>query len=278
MSQPRTRTPPARDLPSRAVARPRRGRLAIVAAIAVGLVGCSTATPAPTPPVRTPANGTTLDVAVPAATAALPLVDQSGRTVTLASLQGTTVVLVDFLSLCQEVCPLTSANVREVSDALDAAHLSGEVRILEATVDPARDTPPRLAAYQKLYGARPNWSFLTGTTADMAALWKSFGVGYQKTSTTATPPPQDWMTGAPLTYDVDHQDVVIVIDSHGHERWLVDGTPRIAAPSSVPTPLQSFLNEDGHRNETAPADPTWTAADVVSAVQYVVTSSSSGRS
>ena len=276
MSQPRTRTPGARDLPSRAVAGRRRGRLAIVAAIAVGLVGCSTAAPAPTPPVRTPANGTTLDVAVPAATAALPLVDQSGRTVTLASLRGTTVVLVDFLTLCQEVCPLTSANVREVSDALDAAHLSGGVRILEVTVDPERDTPQRLTAYQKLYGAKPGWSLLTGTTADIAALWKSFGVGYEKSSTTAAPPPKDWLTGAPLTYDVDHQDVVIIIGPDGHERWLVDGTPKVSGPSAVPSSMQSFLNEDGHRNESAPADPSWAATDVVSAVRFVVTSPSSG--
>jgi cytochrome oxidase Cu insertion factor (SCO1/SenC/PrrC family) len=258
------------------VARPRRGRLVIAAAVVAGLVGCSTAAPSPTPAARTPTNGTTFDVAVPPATAALPLVDQAGRTVTLASLHGTTIVLVDFLSLCQEVCPLTSANVREVSDALDAAHLSGAVRILEATVDPERDTPDRLTAYQKLYGAKANWSFLTGTTSDISALWKSFGVGYETTSTTAAPPPKDWMTGAPLTYDVDHQDVVIIIGPDGHERWLVDGTPKIAAPSSVPSSLQTFLNEDGHGNETAPADPTWTAADVVSAVQYVVTSSSSG--
>ena len=218
------------------------------------------------------------DLPVPAATAALPLVDQAGRTVTLASLRGTTVVLVDFLSLCQEVCPLTSANVRAVSDALDAAHLSGEVRILEATVDPARDTPPRLAAYQKLYGAKPNWSLVTGTSSVVSALWKSFGVGYEKKPTTATPPPKDWLTGSPLTYDVDHQDVVIVIGPDGHERWLVDGTPRVSGPSSVPSTLQTFLNEDGRTNETAPTDPTWTAADVVSAVQYVVSSASAGPS
>jgi protein SCO1/2 len=243
--------------------------LAVVAAVLVGLVGCSAAAPAPTPAAPTPTNGTTLDLAVPAATAALPLVDQAGHAVTLASLRGKTLVLVDFLSLCQEVCPLTSATVRDVSDALDAAHLSGDVRVLEVTVDPERDTPTRLAAYQKLYGAKANWSLLTGTAADIAALWKSFGVGYEKTTTIATPAPRDWLSGASLTYDVAHQDVAIVIDPDGHERWLVDGTPRIAAPSAVPSSLQSFLNEEGHTNETAPADPSWTATDVMSAVQYV---------
>ncbi|HEY5135724.1 MAG TPA: SCO family protein [Candidatus Nanopelagicales bacterium] len=271
-----SRTPPdrARDHHTPRQAAPRQRLLGLVSAVVLGLAGCSAAAPAAAPPVPTPANGTTLDVAVPTATAAIPLVDQAGRTVTLASLHGTTVVLVDFLTLCQEVCPLTSANVREVSDALDATHLSGDVRILETTVDPERDTPQRLAAYQKLYGAKPGWSLLTGTTADIAALWKSFGVGYEKSSTTAAPPPKDWLTGVPLTYDVDHQDVVIVIGPDGHERWLVDGTPKVSDPSAVPSSMQAFLNEDGHHNESAPADPTWTPADVVSAVTYVVKGSS----
>ena len=241
-----------------------------VLTVALSLVACSSATPSATSTVPKPTDGTVFDRAVPESTAAIPLVDQAGRTVTLASLRGKTVVLVDFLSLCQEVCPLTSANVREVSQALDAAHLSGDVQILEATVDPQRDTPQRLAAYQKLFGARDGWSFVTGSATDVAALWKFFGVAYERTPTTATPQPKDWLTGAPLTYDVDHQDVAVVIGPDGHERWLIDGTPKVSGPSAVPAPLQSFLNDDGHANETAPADPTWTPADVVSAVQYVV--------
>jgi len=269
-----------RTTPTGARARPLR-RAAVGAALAAGAVILTACGAGPVAAPRssatpTPTNGTVLDVAVPTGTASLPLVAEDGRTVTLASFVGKTVVLVDFLTLCQEVCPLTSANVREVSDALDAAHLSGGVRILEVTVDPERDTPQRLTAYQKLYGAKPGWSLLTGTTADIAALWKSFGVGYEKSSTTAAPPPKDWLTGAPLTYDVDHQDVVIIIGPDGHERWLVDGTPKVSGPSAVPSSMQAFLNEDGHHNESAPADPSWAATDVVSAVRFVVTSPSSG--
>jgi protein SCO1/2 len=257
---------------------PRRALVVGVVTLALSLVGCSSTAPSTTSAVPKPTDGTVFDLAVPDTTAALPLVDQAGRTVTLASLHGKTVVLVDFLSLCQEVCPLTSANVREVSEALDAAHLSDKVQILEATVDPQRDTATRLSAYQKLFGAKPNWSFITGRPADIATLWKSFGVAYDRTPTTETPAPKDWLTGAPLTYDVDHQDVVVVIDPDGHERWLVDGTPKISSPSSVPSSLQTFLNDDGHANETAPADPSWTAADVVSAVRYVVSTAGSGHS
>ena len=217
----------------------------------------------------TPTSGTAFDVAVPAAVANLPLVDQSGRVVTLASLKGKTVVLADFLTLCQEICPLTSANLRLVDDAVSRAGLSGSVQILEVTVDPGRDSPARLTAYQKLFGARPGWSFVTGTTPQLAALWKQFGVAFERTPEPAGDAPSDWLTGRPLTYDVDHQDVVIVIGPDGHERWLVNGTPHVSTSEAVPPTLQGFLNDDGLANETAPADPSWTPVDVEQAIAFV---------
>jgi hypothetical protein len=72
-----------------------------------------------------------------------------------------------------------------------------------------------------------------------------------------------------LTYDVEHQDIVIVIGPDGHERWLVDGTPRVPGPSSVPAPMQSFLSADGRANMTAAPDPSWTPQDVEAAIAYV---------
>jgi protein SCO1/2 len=251
----------------------RRSRPARPAAVAVvlalALSACAAATHVTPSASATPANGSVLDIAVPAATAALPLVDEAGHRLTLASLAGTTVVLVDFLTLCQEVCPLTSADVRQVSEALATTGAAGPVRILETTVDPERDTTARLAAYQRLFGARPNWSFVTGSSADIAALWKSFGVATERTATTASPAPRDWLTGKPLTYDVDHQDVVIVIGPDGHERWLVNGMPRLPASAAVPAPLESFLNGAGLANQAAPPDPSWTPQDVLAAIAYV---------
>jgi protein SCO1/2 len=217
----------------------------------------------------TPTSGTAFDVAVPSATASLRLTDETGRTVTLASLAGKTVVLADFLTLCQEICPLTSANLAAVAAAVTKAGLSQDVVILETTVDPARDDVAHLAAYRKLFGVQPGWSFLTGSPADIAALWKSFGVATERRSITEHPAPKDWLTGTALTYDIDHQDVVIVLGPDGHERWLINGTPAVREPSVVPSTLQSFLSEDGLANETAPPDPTWTPADIEAAITYV---------
>jgi len=262
-----------RTTPTGARARPLR-RAAVGAALAAGAVILTACGAGPVAAPRssatpTPTNGTVLDVAVPTGTASLPLVAEDGRTVTLASFVGKTVVLVDFLTLCQEICPLTSANMAAVSAAVEKAGLSQDVMILETTVDPWRDDVAHLEAYQKLFGAVPHWSFLTGSPADIAALWKSFGVATERNVITEKPAPKDWYTGAPLTYDIDHQDVVIVIGPDGHERWLVNGTPSISAPSTVPSTLQSFLSADGLANESAPPDPAWTAADVEAAVAFV---------
>jgi protein SCO1 len=257
---------------------PRRRERACAAAVItglwLGLAACAggSAVPSPTASTRpTPSTGTSFNAALPSQVTGIPFIDESGKTVTLASLRGVTVVLADFLTLCQEVCPLTSANLRLVDQGLQRAGLSAKVRILEITVDPQRDTPDRLAAYQKLFGAQPNWSFLTGTPAQVANLWKALGVSYDRTAEPADDPAAiDWLTGKPLTYDVDHQDIVFVVDAAGHERWLVDGTPSVPRSSAVPTTLQRFLNDDGRANESAPPDPAWTSADVLHAVGYVL--------
>jgi cytochrome oxidase Cu insertion factor (SCO1/SenC/PrrC family) len=247
----------------------RSAALAAVVALCATLCACTSHTPTSTAASQTPTTGSVVDVAVPAAVANLDLVDQSGQRVTLASLRGKTVVLADFLSLCQEVCPLTTANLRSVVDAVRRAGMTGDVQVLEVTVDPQRDRPARLKAYQHLFGAEPNWSFATGRASDVAALWKWFGVAYSRTEEPAGPPPRDWLTGRPLTYDVDHQDVVFVLGSDGNERWFVDGMPNSSGSAAPPAPLQTFLNADGRHNQTAPADPSWTAADVEQALSYV---------
>jgi len=198
---------------------------AAVATTLLCATACSSAPSTPTPSASAYA-GTSIDRALPPGVQYLPLVDQNGRRVTLAALKGKTIVLADFLTTCQEVCPLTSAAMQQVAAAIDRAGLTDQVVVLEATVDPERDTPRRLRAYQELFGKSPGWNFLTGTPANLAALWHALGVEYHRTpEPKGQPLPRDWETGRRLHYDVTHQDVVYVIDGNGHERWLAIGSP-----------------------------------------------------
>lgn len=244
----------------------RRGVAVLLATCAL-LPGCSASTP---PSATTAASsGSIVDVAVPARVSHLQLVDQSGHRLTLASLRGKTVVLADFLTLCQEVCPLTTANLRAVDNRVSRAGLTGRVRLLEVTVDPRRDRPPRLRAYQQLFGSEPNWSFATGSPDQVAALWRWFGVAYERTDEPLGARPRDWLTGHPLTYDVEHQDVVFVIGPDGHERWFMDGMADATGVGGPPPKLQDFLNATGRHNLTAPPTPSWTPTDLEQALSSV---------
>ncbi|MDQ1496075.1 MAG: hypothetical protein QOG69_2558, partial [Actinomycetota bacterium] len=64
---------------------------------------------------------------VPPEIAGLSLLDATGAPTTLASLHGKIVVLTDFLTLCQEICPLVSANFSKVQDAVARAGLSNDI-------------------------------------------------------------------------------------------------------------------------------------------------------
>src|SRR5262245_10319567 len=174
---------------------------------------------------RSVAGGTTLDMALPASVAGTRLTDQAGNGFTLRSLRGRVVVLAPLLTLCQETCPMTSANIRRATVAEDHLGTQTPTEFVELTLDPARDTVARLHAYQRLYGHLPHWSLATGRPHAVNALWQALGVSTHKTPTDEKV--RDWMTGSLLKhpYDIEHQDVVFVIDPAGHIRWLTIGRP-----------------------------------------------------
>ncbi len=243
--------------------------LCTVAVAGLVAAGCSAAGPSSgtASALSSPSTGTVLDNPLDAAVRDLPLTDQNGRRVSLGSLAGRTVVLTDFLTTCQEVCPMTSVNIHDAAQAVRAAGLGDSVVFLEITVDPDRDDPARLTAYQNLYGALPSWYLMTAGVAGTPALWKGLGVDYERTPPDS-PPGVDWLTGKPLTYDVTHQDVVFVIDGRGHERWITQGTPSTGG-RQPPASLGTFLNGEGRDNLSAPPQPSWTARDIEAAVSYV---------
>ena len=110
--------------------------------------------------------GTTIHQPVPTALRRLPLTNQRGQRVDLASWPGRTVVLVPFLTLCQDVCPLTTGNLLAVEQSLQVDHAASKVQIVELTVDPGRDTAARLAAYGKL--THSDWQLVTASPAEHA--------------------------------------------------------------------------------------------------------------
>lgn len=90
-----------------------------------------------------------------------PLVDHRGTPVRLLTdVVGDRIAVVSFVfTTCTTVCPLLSGIMARVQEGLGDAD---DVALVSLTVDPARDTPRRLAAYAEKWQAGPRWSFLTG--------------------------------------------------------------------------------------------------------------------
>lgn len=241
----------------------RNGLLVGVAALALVLAGCGAAAPGP----PAPSVGTRDDRALPADVRMLPLVDDHGRATSLAAFHGRIVVISDMMTLCQETCPLDTANVVATARAVTAAGLGDRIEFASITVDPERDTPARLAAYRALFDPPPaDWTVLTGSPDTLNRLWRFLGVYHQKVPETG-PAPKDWLTGGPLTYDVTHSDLVFFVDADGTDRFTLDGAGHVGAGDRLPAALGSFLNAEGRRNLVHPESGTWTvpqALDVLS--------------
>ena len=248
----------------------RAARLAVTAlAIGAAVAGCGagarTSASVPGPPSAY--LGTVTDRPVPAGIADLPLTTDAGRPTSLGAWRGQVVVLADFLTLCQETCPLTAGNLLVMDRAVMASGLAGRVRFVELTVDPGRDTPARLRAYRALVGARANWSLLTGRPDVIDRIWGYFGVWYQRVAE-GSPPGVDWLTGKPLSYDITHQDALIYLDASGRERFLVVGSPNANGASVAPA-LRRFLSAQGRADLSHPDASTWTAAEALSAIAWL---------
>jgi protein SCO1/2 len=86
------------------------------------------------------------------------------------------VVLINFMfTSCTSQCPLTTANLVKVEEAL-GERLGRDVLMISVTVDPATDTPDVLKKYSRRYDTKPGWYFVTGTQKDVELIRRRLGV------------------------------------------------------------------------------------------------------
>jgi protein SCO1/2 len=196
---------------------------------------------------------------------AIPLISSSGAASSLAAYRGKYVVMAPFLTLCQDECPLVTGAFIALKRDVDAAGLGGKVVFMEITVDPGRDTPARLAAYAREFGA--DWPLLTGTPANLDTLWRYLGVSVQIVPE-EQPPKIDWYTGTPLTYDVDHTDGYFLIGPRGQVRFSDSNPPNLRG--RLGKKLAGLLDDGGVQNLDHPDDPNWTLSDALQSISWLV--------
>ncbi len=193
----------------------------------------------------------------------MPLVDDQGRPFSLSHWRGKWVVLAPSMTLCHEVCPMTTGALMDLQSEVRKSGLANQVVVAEATVDPWRDSPSRIQAYRRLTGA--DFAMLTGTQAELHKLWQFFGVYYEKVPQ-GNPPDVDWLTHKPETFDVQHTDALFFVDPAGQERIAEEGMPQVSSLSPV---LHRLLNDQGQQNLMHPQLP-WTAPEALDDLYWLM--------
>lgn len=178
----------------------------------------------------------------------VPLVDESGRSVSLHQYQGKVLVVASFLSQCQDTCPLVTAGLLQLQTLLDQKGLQNQVQIVEVSQDPADDTPAVLAKYQKHFSLP--WPLLTGTAANLEQFWSQLKVPPIQDQSWNGSAPVDVFTGRPEPFDIVHSSVVDVANPKGYVVSELEGQPTLSR-STVPSTFESYLNDAGLQDQKA---------------------------
>jgi protein SCO1/2 len=108
--------------------------------------------------------------AAPPALGDLPpfsLTERSGQPVGSEQLRGRIWVANFIFTACPDVCPALTTQMGRLDSLLTPEERPVRVSF---SVDPARDTPAVLQGYAQKHRVGPNWFFLTGERAEIAAL------------------------------------------------------------------------------------------------------------
>jgi protein SCO1 len=132
------------------------------------------------------------------------LVDQSGKAVTDADFNGMYRLMYFGYTSCPDVCPTDVAVIARGLKAYEAARPARAARVqpIFVTVDPERDDAEALKAFVTAF--HPRLVGLTGTTAQVDAARKAFGIYARKVE-----------TSDPAFYLVDHFAVIYLFGPDG---------------------------------------------------------------
>jgi protein SCO1 len=125
---------------------------------------------------------------------------------------------------CPDICP---AGLQVISAALDQLGPDAEkITPVFITIDPARDTAEKMAAYVKSF--HPRLVGLTGPAADVAAAIKAYRVYAKK-----VPDDRD-----PASYTMDHSSVAYLMTPTGELGTLIGD---LTKPDTVAKQLRNGL-------------------------------------
>lgn len=145
------------------------------------------------------------------------LYDVDSNVVTRESLDSNIYVLSFFFATCPTICPAMNFHLSDVEKRFE--HIP-YVKLVSITVDPTKDTPSKLKAYQKKNGYNPDkWIFLTGEESAIYDLAKGVYLNAFEDQTAE---------GGFL-----HSQSAIIVDWNGHLRSRKDDLGNIIGSYDV---------------------------------------------
>ena len=131
----------------------------------------------------------------------ITLMNQFGQPMSLSQFRGKVVMLSFEDSECTTVCPLTTTSMLEAKQLLGAA--GSQVQLLGVDANPTATSVADVLAYSRVHGMVNQWDFLTGSSAELKAVWNEYHIAVQIEQG-----------------QIDHTPALFVIDQRGREQKL----------------------------------------------------------
>src|SRR6516164_9109490 len=129
------------------------------------------------------------------------LVNQFGQPMSLSQFRGKVVMLGFEDSECTTVCPLTTQSMLQAKQLLGGA--GDQVQLVGVDANPTATSVADVLAYSRAHGMVNQWDFLTGSLAQLKAVWGAYHIAVQVEKG-----------------QIDHTPALFVIDRSGREQKL----------------------------------------------------------
>jgi protein SCO1 len=203
--------------------------LAGVLAAAGLMAGCGSSSSSGSPSTSTTAAGSATRLDAPAQASPprpapeFSLRDSNGRSVSLASYRGKTVLVTFIYAHCPDVCPLIVGNLHAALAQMGPA-AAAKTQIIAVSVDPKGDTAAAVDRFVAAHDMTGRMEYLIGSRAQLVPVWKKYGVQAQ---------------GTPDSREVDHSAFVYGITGSGSQlalypsnfkpEWIAHDSPLLAS-------------------------------------------------
>lgn len=133
------------------------------------------------------------------------LLDHHGKPFTKENLKGKWTLAFFGFTYCPDICPTTMADLKHLYEDLEGTEVADDTQVVMVSVDPARDTPEKLAEYVPYFN--PDFIGVTGEFMAIYRLATNVNIAFNKVQLAGGEDPNN--------YTVDHSANIVLINDHG---------------------------------------------------------------